>query len=143
MTRLLVLEGDGIGPEIVRAARTVIEAADRAYALGLRLEDARIGFAALQAHGTTCPDAVLDLAREVDGVVMGPVSHNDYPPVSEGGVNPSARLRIGLDLFANVRPAKTPADTKTVRFFGSLVRRTATITPLKMISSNIPAIFIP
>ena len=109
MTRLLILEGDGIGPEIVAATRAVIEAADRAHGLGLTLEAATIGLRALAAKGTTLPEAVLDRALAADGVVLGPVSHNVYPPVEQGGINPSARLRTGLDLYANIRPALTPA----------------------------------
>src|SRR5207302_6709398 len=38
---------------------------------------------------------------------LGPVSHNDYPPVADGGLNPSGELRKRLDLFANIRPART------------------------------------
>src|SRR5262249_50314292 len=38
---------------------------------------------------------------------LGPVSHNDYPPAAEGGLNPSGELRRRLDLFANIRPART------------------------------------
>jgi 3-isopropylmalate dehydrogenase len=106
MTRLLLLPGDGIGPEIVAAARRVIEAADRRFALGLALETAEIGFRALETVGTTMPDAVLQRARAVDGIVLGPVSHNAYPPREAGGVNPSALLRTRLDLFANIRPAR-------------------------------------
>ncbi len=107
MTRLLLLPGDGIGPEIVGATRRVLEAASRAHGLGLRLEEAQIGFTALGAAGTTIPDAVIEAARAAHGVVLGPVSHNDYPPVAEGGRNPSGVLRIALDLFANIRPAST------------------------------------
>ncbi|MDU8945424.1 isocitrate/isopropylmalate dehydrogenase family protein [Ovoidimarina sediminis] len=107
MTRLLLLPGDGIGPEIVAATRQVIEAADRRFALGLTLATAEIGFAAQETTGSTMPDAVLDEARQSDGIVMGPVSHNAYPPLADGGVNPSAILRTGLDLFANIRPART------------------------------------
>jgi 3-isopropylmalate dehydrogenase len=63
------------------------------------------------------PDAVLDRAAKADGVILGPVSHNAYPPRTEGGVNPSAILRTGLDLYANVRPARTrdafPAPSRT------------------------------
>jgi isocitrate/isopropylmalate dehydrogenase len=40
-------------------------------------------------------------------VILGPVSHNDYPPVAEGGLNPSGELRKRLDLYANIRPART------------------------------------
>ncbi|KUF11138.1 isocitrate/isopropylmalate dehydrogenase family protein [Pseudoponticoccus marisrubri] len=117
MTRLLMLDGDGIGPEIVAATRTVLEAADARHGLGLRFETAAIGFAALERHGTTLSDAVVAQALAADGVVLGPVSHNAYPPVAEGGVNPSGALRIRLDLFANIRPARTraalPAPART------------------------------
>ncbi|ETX30347.1 isocitrate/isopropylmalate dehydrogenase family protein [Roseivivax isoporae] len=106
--RLLILEGDGIGPEIVAATRTVLDACDAAYGLALRLETAEIGFSALDAHGTTIPDTVVAAARAADGVILGPVSHNDYPPVAKGGLNPSGVLRKSLDLYANIRPARTP-----------------------------------
>ena len=43
-------------------------------------------------------------------MILGPVSHNDYPPVEKGGINPSGALRKRLDLFANIRPAKTRAE---------------------------------
>ncbi|MDU8909767.1 isocitrate/isopropylmalate dehydrogenase family protein [Aestuariicoccus sp. MJ-SS9] len=101
--RLLCLPGDGIGPEIMAATCQVL----RAACPGVTLEEADIGFAALQADGTTIPDAVRARAREVDGVVLGPVSHNAYPPVAEGGLNPSGVLRKDLALFANIRPARS------------------------------------
>ena len=107
MTRLLLLPGDGIGPEIVTATRTALEAADKRFDLGLSFDEGQIGFEALNQHGTTMPPQVLSLAKEVDGIILGPVSHNAYPPREEGGVNPSALLRTGLDLFANIRPART------------------------------------
>src|SRR6185312_2235525 len=40
-------------------------------------------------------------------VLLGPVSHNEYPPVAEGGLNPSGELRKALDLYANIRPARS------------------------------------
>jgi len=52
---------------------------------------------------------VAELARAADGIILGPVSHNGYPPVSRGGINPSGFLRRDLDLYANVRPAHTRA----------------------------------
>jgi 3-isopropylmalate dehydrogenase len=50
---------------------------------------------------------VLEKAKAADGVLLGPVSHNDYPPVAEGGLNPSGELRKRLDLYANIRPARS------------------------------------
>lgn len=102
---LLVLEGDGIGPEICAATTEVLEAVGARFGIAFDLTPAVIGFAALRAEGTTFPPAVLDAARKADGVVLGPVSHNDYPKVAEGGVNPSGALRKNLDLYANIRPA--------------------------------------
>ena len=106
---LLVLPGDGIGPEIVAATVTVLQATDARLGLGLRLSQAEIGFAALARHGTTIPDAVIAAARAADGVILGPVSHNAYPPVAEGGRNPSGVLRRELELYANIRPARSRA----------------------------------
>jgi len=105
--KLLVLPGDGIGPEISAATLRVLEAADRRYGLGLAFETREIGLAALKSCGTTLPDGVLERAREVDGIVLGPISHLDYPPREQGGINVSGTFRVKLDLYANVRPARS------------------------------------
>jgi 3-isopropylmalate dehydrogenase len=107
VTQLLVLEGDGIGPEICAATLKVLRAADRRFELGLKFTQATVGFGALRAHGTTCPDSAITAAKAADGVILGPVSHNDYPPVAEGGLNPSGEMRRRLDLYANIRPARS------------------------------------
>src|SRR5579885_3396255 len=104
---LLVLDGDGIGPEIVKATMKVLEAAARAFGFALSVTRAEIGFAAHRASGSTFPDAVLEQAKAADGVLLGPVSHNDYPPREQGGLNPSGELRKRLDLYANIRPARS------------------------------------
>jgi 3-isopropylmalate dehydrogenase len=104
---ILVLPGDGIGPEITEATLAVLRAADRRFGLDLRFETREIGFAAYRAHGTTLPDAVLERARRADGIILGPISHMDYPPRDQGGVNVSAAIRVKLDLYANVRPARS------------------------------------
>jgi 3-isopropylmalate dehydrogenase len=102
---LLVLEGDGIGAEITAATLDVLRAADTKFSLGLSFPKADIGWTAHRAGGTTFPDAVEVKARAAAGVLLGPVSHNDYPPRAEGGLNPSGELRKRLDLYANIRPA--------------------------------------
>ncbi|MEM7345159.1 MAG: isocitrate/isopropylmalate dehydrogenase family protein [Chloroflexota bacterium] len=105
--QLLVLEGDGIGPEIVTATRKVLEVVDKRFNLGLSYKSRDVGFSALEQFGTTFPDEVYEQALIVDGIILGPVSHNQYPPVTEGGLNPSGELRKRLDLYANIRPART------------------------------------
>ena len=106
-THLVVMQGDGIGPEITAATLHVLRETDRLLKLGLTFEEVPIGFAGLEAHGTTLPDASFEAARRADGVILGPVSHNAYPPVDKGGINPSGALRKRLDLYANIRPART------------------------------------
>lgn len=104
---IVVLPGDGIGEEITAATLGVLRAADARFGLGLRHETQEIGFAALARTGTTLPDAVLERARAADGILLGPISHLDYPDRDKGGVNISAAIRTKLDLFANIRPARS------------------------------------
>lgn len=106
---ILVLPGDGIGPEITRATCRVLSKANDVFGLGLTFNEMEIGFAAYDKYGTTLPDAVIEAARAHDGILLGPISHLDYPPRDKGGVNISAAVRIRLDLYANVRPARTRA----------------------------------
>ncbi len=102
---ILVLEGDGIGPEIVAATRACLSALDARHKLGIVMREEDIGFKSLKAKGSTLTDATLEEARRADGVILGPVSTADYPPRDQGGINPSAGLRLGLDLYANMRPS--------------------------------------
>jgi len=101
------MPGDGIGPEITAATLHVLRAVDGLLSLGLSFEEVPIGMAGLKSHGTTLPDASFEAARRADGVILGPVSHNEYPPVDQGGLNPSGVMRKRLDLYANIRPAKS------------------------------------
>ncbi|OCX21043.1 3-isopropylmalate dehydrogenase [Stutzerimonas xanthomarina] len=105
--RILVLPGDGIGPEIVESSMTVLKAADERYKLGLSFDYDDVGFASLDKHGTTLRQETLEKAKTYDGIVLGTQSHADYPAPEQGGRNVSAGFRIGLDLYANVRPART------------------------------------
>jgi 3-isopropylmalate dehydrogenase len=105
--RILTLPGDGIGEEITAATLVVLAAVSDRFGLVLSFETAEIGFKAYERTGSTCPPEVLERARQVDGILLGPISHLDYPPRDEGGVNVSAAFRVQLDLYANVRPARS------------------------------------
>ncbi|MDJ0627738.1 MAG: isocitrate/isopropylmalate dehydrogenase family protein [Rhodobacter sp.] len=104
--RLLSLAGDGIGPEIMTATLAVLDAARPLCERDIHVESRQIGFAALEGEGSTIPPAVIKAALAADGVLLGPVSHNAYPPREAGGLNPSGVLRKELDLYANIRPAR-------------------------------------
>ncbi|MDB5477079.1 MAG: putative isocitrate dehydrogenase [Phenylobacterium sp.] len=112
---ILILPGDGIGPEITEATLAVLEAADARLGLGLTFERHDIGLASLAASGTTLPAAVMARIPQVDGVILGPVSHYDYPPRAEGGINPSAELRTVFELYANIRPCRSRPDLSVLR----------------------------
>jgi 3-isopropylmalate dehydrogenase len=105
--KFLVLPGDGIGEEITRSTIDVLDAVDSRFGLGLEYEFDDIGFASLKKYGTTLRDEVLEKGRAADGIILGPISHLDYPPRDQGGVNISAAFRVKLDLYANVRPARS------------------------------------
>lgn len=114
-TTLLVLPGDGIGPEITDAALRVLEHVDTELGLGLELELADIGLKSLAEQGTTLPAAVLERIPQVDGVLLGPVSHYEYPSRAEGGINPSGELRTTFGLYANVRPCRSREGLSILR----------------------------
>ena len=105
--KILVLPGDGIGPEISAATLSVLDRANALYQLGLEWQHDEIGFTTLKKEGTTLPPRVLEAAKSAAGVILGPVSHLDYPTREEGGINPSGEFRVKLDLYANIRPARS------------------------------------
>lgn len=105
--RLLAMDGDGIGPEIMAATLHVLEAVRLRFDLPIEVARAEVGLGALGRTGSTMPPEATEAARAADGVILGPVSHAVYPPAAEGGVNPSGHLRRTLDLYANLRPARS------------------------------------
>jgi len=109
MTRLLVLPGDGIGPEITAATIAVVRAA---AGEGVTFDEMAIGEASLAASGSTLPEAVMAAVPQADGVILGPVSHYTYPA---GQPNPSAALRTGFQLYANVRPCRSREGLSILR----------------------------
>jgi isocitrate/isopropylmalate dehydrogenase len=105
--RFAVLNGDGISPEITAASLHVLRAAAVKWQFECVFDEVEVGLKPLAIQGTTFPERAFEIAKAADGVILGPVSHNDYPPAEKGGINPSGALRKRLDLFANIRPAKT------------------------------------
>ncbi len=104
--KIAVLPGDGIGPEIVAQAVKVMEAL-RSDGLSIEMEYAHIGGAGYDAAGDPLPEATLKLSKESDAVLLGAVGGYQYdnlprPQRPEQGL---LRIRKGLNLFANLRPA--------------------------------------
>lgn len=105
--RILILPGDGIGPEIVAEAEKVIAALRSDFGLDAEIEHARLGGQAVDAEGAPLPESTLGAAREADAVLLGAVGGPrweaiDRPLRPERGL---LALRAELGLFANLRPA--------------------------------------
>jgi 3-isopropylmalate dehydrogenase len=118
--RILILPGDGIGPEVTREARRVLEAAAAAAGLALGFEEAAIGGASIDAHGTPLSDETVERARGCRAVLLGAVGGPawDGMPVETRPERGLLRIRKELELFANLRPATVfpaLADASTLR----------------------------
>jgi tartrate dehydrogenase/decarboxylase/D-malate dehydrogenase len=99
--RVAVIAGDGAGPEVIAEARKAVDA------LGLELEwhDLPWGTDHFHEHGTMMPPDALEIARGHDAILLGAVGHPSVPDhVTLWGL--LLPLRQGLDLYANLRPAR-------------------------------------
>jgi 3-isopropylmalate dehydrogenase len=120
MERILVLPGDGIGPEVTRQARRVLAAAAEGAGLKLAFEEQLIGGASIDAQGTPLSDAAVELARGCRAVLLGAVGGPEWDdlPVERRPEKGLLRIRKELGLFANLRPAwvfPALADASTLR----------------------------
>ncbi len=101
-----VLEGDDIGHEIVPASVEIATTAAAKAGLAIDWVPLPIGRSALEREGHTLPTRTLERLASLDGWILGPIGHRDYPKVPEA-VNPHPILRKRFDLFGNVRPTRS------------------------------------
>src|SRR4051812_6747396 len=100
-----LIPGDGIGPELARAATTVLEATG----LSFEWRPVDAGESQIAIHGTPLPENVLDSIRETRVALKGPIT----TPVGEGFRSVNVTLRQALDLYANLRPARSMKGVET------------------------------
>ena len=106
--KILVLPGDGIGPEIVTEAVNVLEAAKVKFNLDVELDHALVGGAAYDESGSPLPRATMDKARASDAILLGAVGGPKWDNLEDRELRPEKGLlglRSGLELFGNLRPA--------------------------------------
>lgn len=109
--KIAVIPGDGIGPEIVREARKVLDAAAKKYGFELNYTELLMGGASIDANGVPLTDDTIQAAKESEAVLMGSIGGDaktspwyQLPP----NLRPEAgllKIRKSLNLFANLRPA--------------------------------------
>lgn len=105
--RILILPGDGIGPEIVAEAERVLNCLREHHGLDVQTDTAALGGAGVDRHGKPLPDETLALARDADAILLGAVGGPAYDRL-ERPLRPERgllALRSALGLFANLRPA--------------------------------------
>jgi 3-isopropylmalate dehydrogenase len=102
--RLVLLPGDGIGPEIVEAARRLLQAIGE-----FEFSEHLVGGASIDAHGTALTDEVLDACRAADAILLGAVGGPKWDTTDPDAPRPEQGLlglRKGLGLYANLRPVR-------------------------------------
>ncbi|MFB9148786.1 3-isopropylmalate dehydrogenase [Roseovarius ramblicola] len=105
---LLILAGDGIGPEVMAEVRRIIDWFGSKRGIAFEVSEDLVGGAAYDAHGVPLSDATMARAQEVDAVLLGAVGGPKYDAL-DFSVKPERgllRLRKEMDLFANLRPAQ-------------------------------------
>ena len=105
--KILVVAGDGIGPEVTAEAVRILESVAELGGYDFEFKNALIGGAAIKAQGSPLPESTLDTALESDAVLLGAVGGNEFnslPPNRrpEAGL---LQLRQALGGFANLRPS--------------------------------------
>lgn len=107
MKKVLILAGDGIGPEVTAAAVKVLTLINARLKLNIQIERALIGGAAIEATGQPLPQATLHGAQAADAILLGAVggSQWDTLPADQRPEKGLLQLRAGLGVFANLRPA--------------------------------------
>jgi 3-isopropylmalate dehydrogenase len=106
--KIVVLPGDGIGPEVMREGTQVLTQAAKLYGFGVELEEGIVGGASIDAHRKPLTDSVLKLAKDSDGVLLGAMGGPKWDGL-DYSIRPERALlalRQELGLFANLRPVK-------------------------------------
>ncbi len=107
--KIAVLAGDGIGPEIMREALKVLDAAQERFGFKLEYTEAPVGGAAIDQCGTALPAATLELCEQSDAILFGSVGGPKWeslPPAQQPERAALLPLRKHFDLFCNFRPAR-------------------------------------
>ena len=112
--KIVVLPGDGIGPETMAVTVAVLQTVSQQYTLALDLQHDIAGHASLKQNGATVTPTLLEKVKLADGLMLGPMATYDFKDEAKGEINPSMFFRKNLDLFANIRPARTHPGVKTI-----------------------------
>ena len=106
--KVLILPGDGIGPEIITEAENVLVAVNEKFNLGLEFDHGLVGGAGYDAEGSPLPTSTMEKAKAADAILLGAVGGPKWDNLEDREMRPEKGLlglRSGLELFGNLRPA--------------------------------------
>ncbi len=106
--KIVVLRGDGIGPEIVEQGLRVLEKVNKKHDLNIETEDALVGGIAIDEAGNALPDETIEICKAADGIFFGAIGGpkwENLPPEQQPERGGLLKLRKVFNLYANLRPA--------------------------------------
>jgi len=109
---IIVLPGDGIGPEVITSAIKVLKAVQKRFNLKFNLTFGNAGFGVIEKSGTNLPKRTIKLLKKSDACIKGPMTTPEGP---ESEKSAAVKIRNIFDLYANVRPCKSYPKTRALR----------------------------
>lgn len=102
-----ILEGDGIGHEIMPAVDDILTACEDRTGVDIKRVELPIGWESYDQVGSSLPTETIEGLAECDGWILGPLLIGEYPEDDDNPASPSGRLRTEFDLYANIRPVRS------------------------------------
>ncbi len=110
--KVAVLNGDGTGPDIMKATLPVIEAVKKKFSLNIELTHGEAGFNCIEKEGTNLPEKTVELLKSSDCILKGPMT---TPEGSGSEQSAAVKIRKMFDLYADVRPSKTLPNVPSIK----------------------------
>ncbi len=110
--KVAVIKGDGVGPDVINAALSALDAVKNKYKLGIEYIPAEAGLGSVEKYGTNLPKETLDLLAKTDCVLKGPTTTPEGP---ESFKSANVGIRKYFDLYADVRPNKNLPNVPSVK----------------------------
>lgn len=101
---VVVLPGDGIGPELIETAMPIIEAVNEKFGIKMKIHYGEAGFNCIKKYGTNLPKQTISLIKKSDCAIKGPMTTPEEPG---SDVSVAVKLRKMFELYADVRPVTT------------------------------------
>ena len=110
--RLAIIKGDGVGPDVVDAAITVLDAVKQKHKLDIEYVNTEAGLGCVEKYGTNLPDSTLETLKDTTCLLKGPTT---TPEGATSLRSANVKIRQTLNLYADVRPCKTLPNVPSIK----------------------------